>query len=373
VTANPRRADLLVGAAGAAVTLVVVAIWGQGALVGSALAVIAGGALGASRRYPGLTCMLASALILIAALDGTFIGGGDEFVAYAIVAAHAFSCGRYDARFGGLGGPIALAVAAEAGAFREHESRGFFVFIVVAMWFAGRALREREQLAASLALRIEELDREQEAHAQLSIRYERARIAAELHDLVAHAISVMVIQAGAGQRLASRDAELTRGTFQAIAGAAREAEGDLGRLLTLLGDRDATALADLALVQELVARSEASGLDVRLRLEGDTEALPLGLVELAHRVVQEGITNALRYASGASIEVLVRGESESMLVEVANGPAREASSLAGTGTGNGLRGLRERADGCGGTIHAGPDTAGGWRLVARAPLPGLSA
>ena len=94
-------------------------------------------------------------------------------------------------------------------------------------WLGGRAVRQHEQLAASLALRNAELAEEQEAHAELSVRYERARIAGELHDLVAHAISVMVIQAGAGQRLAGTDPQRSREAFQAIAGAAREAESDL--------------------------------------------------------------------------------------------------------------------------------------------------
>ncbi len=204
----------------------------------------------------------------------------------------------------GLGGPIALSVAGEIVAWDQGTSRGVFAFFIIMAWLAGRAVREHEQLAASLAIRNAELAEEQEAHAELSVRYERARIAGELHDLVAHAISVMVIQAGAGQRLAARDPERTREAFRAIADAAREAESDLARLVALLSDRElATASPDLALVQELVERAAASGLDVRLRLEGDTDGLPGPLLALAHRVVQEGVTNALRYGSGAPVHV----------------------------------------------------------------------
>jgi signal transduction histidine kinase len=124
---------------------------------------------------------------------------------------------------------------------------------------------------------------------------------------------------------------------------------------------------DLALVEEFVAGAAASGLDVHLRLEGDTESLPEPIAALAHRVVQEGVTNALRYASGSTVHVLVRGEAQAMLVEVANGPAMTDSLLASDGTGNGLRGLKERAAGCGGTVNAGPAPDGGWRLIARLP------
>jgi signal transduction histidine kinase len=207
------------------------------------------------------------------------------------------------------------------------------------------------------------------------VRYERARIAAELHDIVAHAISVMVVQAGAGQRLARVDPVASAETFDAIEGAARQAEQDMVRLVGLLADRDAIAPApDLQLIEELVARSADSGLDVELRLEGEREGLPAAAVETAYRVVQESLTNALRYASGANVRVLVRGADDELLVEVVNGPASAHAALAGAGTGNGLRGLRERVGDCGGRLEAGPDDdGGGWRVSARMPRRALVA
>ena len=363
---NDRRSDLLVGGAGAVVALALALLWGRGGIdVISSLVV--GCALASSRRHPRATWLLAAVVTLVAGYHGEFVGD-DETVATILLVAHGFFAGRWDPHWRGLGGPIALAVAGEIVAFDQGTSRGVFVLFILLAWFAGRAVREHEQLAASLALRNAELAEEQEAHAELSVRYERARIAGELHDLVAHAISVMVIQAGAGQRLAGTDPERTREAFQAIADAAREAESDLARLVALLGDREAaTSAPDLALVQELVDRAAASGLDVRLRLEGDTVGLPTALLALAHRVVQEGVTNALRYASGAPVQVLVRGECESLTVEVANGAASGHAALAGTGTGNGLRGLRERAGSLGGTIQAGPAAGGGWLLAAHVP------
>ena len=332
-----------------------------------ALAGIVLAALGSSRRFPRLTWALVAAVTLAAGLNGRYLGG-DSGVAYLLMTAHGFSAGWRDPHWRGLGGPIALIAAAEIVGIRHGDPPGVYVFIVGATWLAGRALRGREQLAATLAERIDELGREQEAYAQLSVRFERARIAAELHDVVAHAISVMVIQAGAGQRLAGNEPERTRDAFAVIARAAREAESDLERLVALLGDDLPTSAApDLALVEELVASAAYSGLDVRLRLEGDTENLPEPFVAFAHRVVQEGVTNALRYASGAAVRVVVRGESQAMLVEVVNDGAGTAGALAGHGTGNGLRGLRERAASCGGTVQAGPAPDGGWRLAARLP------
>jgi signal transduction histidine kinase len=185
---------------------------------------------------------------------------------------------------------------------------------------------------------------------------------------VAHAISVMVIQASAGQRLAARDPERAAETFGVIADAARQAEEDMSRLVALLADGDATGPApDLALVEELVARAAGSGLDVTLRLEGEREGLPAAAAETAYRVVQEALTNALRYAAGAPVTVVVRGDREALVVEVANTAATAQAELADAGTGNGLRGLRERVSACGGTLEAGPRPDGGWRVAALLP------
>jgi signal transduction histidine kinase len=169
--------------------------------------------------------------------------------------------------------------------------------------------------------------------------------------------------------LAGVDAELTAQAFREIAGAAREAEADMGRLVSLLEDADAIGAApDLALVEELIERAAGTGLDVTLRLDGDREGLPAPLVQLAYRVVQESLTNALRYASGAPVRVVLFGDQEALIVEVVNAASAHAPALAGAGTGNGLVGLRERVAARGGTLDAGPTPDCGWRVSARLPL-----
>ena len=239
---------------------------------------------------------------------------------------------------------------------------------IVPAFVIGRLLRERALVARRLQERARELESEREAYAQLSVRYERARIAAELHDIVAHAISVMVVQAAAGQRLAAVDPQATAEAFAAIGGAARQAEQDLERLVALLVDGDAAAEApDLALVEELVARAAQTGLDVRLELSGDRDALPARVVQTIHRVVQESLTNALRYAAGAPVRVTVHGDRDAVSVEVRNAAAGRSGALEGTGTGNGLRGLRERLGEIGGALDAGPTGDGGWTVRARLP------
>lgn len=130
-------------------------------------------------------------------------------------------------------------------------------------------------------------------------------------------------------------------------------------------DRDGSATPDIAVLEELVRRAADSGLEVALRLEGDRETLPEVVSRTAYRIVQEGLTNALRHAPGASVDVLVRGERERLVVEVVNGAATRQGPLSDVGTQTGLTGLRERVDAVGGGLTAGPTADGGWRLAAR--------
>jgi signal transduction histidine kinase len=316
------------------------------------------------RRRPRAAWIVALAGFGVAAATGT----GMVLAPYVLVWIAAFRAGRDDGARWSILAAFGIAAISEAMSLAQHMDAAMYSFLAPGIWFAGRAVRSREQVAVRLRERARELEEEREAYARLSVRYERARIASELHDIVAHAISVMVVQAGAGQRLVGVDRGLAAETFTAIAGAARQAEEDMGRLLALLADRDAIGEApDLSLVEKLVRQAGGSGLDVDLRLEGEREGLPAATVETACRVVQEGLTNAIRYATGARVRVLVRGAADELFVEVANEPARAERRLAGAGTGNGLRGLRERAAACGGRLEAGSTDDGGWRVTAHLP------
>jgi signal transduction histidine kinase len=362
---RPARNDLLVAVAAALFGVADPAIGGQGVV-----ACIGGAALGLALALYRTRPAIAS----LVAVTGTalFIPAGGVAVTPAIlVFANAFASARRGPLWVSLCTAAGLLVALFAGSIVGDELAGTEVpnvLVVATAWIAGRAIRSRDLVAKRLADRADELEREREAFAALSVRYERARIASELHDIVAHAISVMVVQAGAGQRIAAVDPELTMETFEAIAGAARQAEQDMTQLVALLADDDAIGAApDLTLIEELVARAAGSGLDVTLRLEGTREGLPEPLVQTAYRVVRESLTNALRYASGAPVRVLLRGDDGALLVEVANAPAPGDEALAGHGTGNGLRGLRERVGAIGGRLEAGPSDDGGWRVGAWLP------
>jgi signal transduction histidine kinase len=230
-------------------------------------------------------------------------------------------------------------------------------------FFAGTVLRLRRETADELAERGRELEEERELFADLALRHERSRIAAELHDIVGHAISVMIIQAAAGQRLVEKDPARAQDAFDAIAESARQGREDLRRLVDLLGGAE-TGGPDLSLIEEVVTRAARSGLDVSCRFEGDRDGVAAPVAHLAFRVVQESLTNALRYAPGASVRVLVTGSVRSLGVRVENGASnRERPGLPGTG--RGLTGLRERVQEQGGQFLAGPVPSGGWLVEAQ--------
>jgi signal transduction histidine kinase len=227
----------------------------------------------------------------------------------------------------------------------------------------------RRDAADQLALRARELEAEKEIFAVQSVRYERARIARELHDIVAHSVSMMVVQANAGERLATTDPERAAEAFESIGEAARQAEDEIDRLVELLNDSaPASPSAGIRIVEELVQRAHASGLDISCQLSGDIDDLTDGRADAAYRLVQEAITNAMKHAPGAAMEISVLGTGDGLEITVLNGrPLAAASGLERAGGGNGLAGMRERVVQCGGTFSAGGMPDGGWRVRALLP------
>jgi signal transduction histidine kinase len=241
------------------------------------------------------------------------------------------------------------------------------LMFTVPPYAAGTVLRLRKETADELARRAQELEEERELFAEIALRHERARIASELHDIVGHAISVMVIQAAAGQRLVDADPARAKEAFAAISESARQGTKDLERLIELLGGSEGGG-PDLSLVDEVVTRAGRSGLNVTCRFEGDREGVPEPVAHLAFRVVQESLTNALRYAPGANVRIVISVDDagRGLAVRVENDRAvQNDAPLAGTG--RGLVGLRERIQTLGGHFSAGTTVVGGWAVEARLP------
>ena len=241
--------------------------------------------------------------------------------------------------------------------------------VAIGPWLGGLLVASRRRASEQLEVRAKELEEEREIFAQQSVRYERARIARELHDVVAHNVSLMVVQANAGERLAALDPESAGQAFAAISEAARQAEEEIDRLVELLSDvGPASPSAGLRIVEELVHRAQASGLAISCQLGGDIDDLTDRGADTAYRLVQEGITNAMKHAPGAHIEISVQGQGDGVEVRVVNGPGMTGfSGLEQAGGGNGLVGMRERVVQSGGTFGAGATTNGGWQVTARLP------
>jgi len=204
---------------------------------------------------------------------------------------------------------------------------------------------------------------------------ERARIARELHDVVAHHMSVIAIQAEAAPyRVADPPAELAR-SFQAIRASAVAALTELRRVLGLLragaDEPDgAGPQPTLAGLDDLVANGRGAGLAVRTTVSGPPRGLPPGLELSAYRIVQEALSNAMRHAPGAEVRIDIRYRPESLTVDVANGPPRAPAAADPTGrVGHGLLGMRERAAMLGGAFTAGPRPDGGFGVTATLPCP----
>jgi signal transduction histidine kinase len=232
----------------------------------------------------------------------------------------------------------------------------------------GLLLRERRLAAAELAARARELERQRDRNARLAAAGERARIARELHDVLTHSVSVMVVQAQAGQAAADDTAAMTRalGRIEAVG---RESLGELRRLLgSLRADGAAPELEPqpgLDRLDELASAVRDAGIAVSVARDGVVAPVPAAVDLSAYRIVQEALTNTLRHADAQEAEVRLRYEPGALRVEVRDdGRARTAARADG----GGLAGMRERARSCGGTLHAGARAGGGFEVVAELPL-----
>ena len=230
---------------------------------------------------------------------------------------------------------------------------------------AGRVVRSRRQLIEQIEIRNQELEDERALFAQESVRYERARIARELHDIVGHSISVVVLQAAAAQRHVSSGPNRTAGALDAIVEAAREALTEIGLLNR---GHDPRHSKGLHRIDELTRRAAANGLPVRYRLSTEPHALGTTASDVAYRVVQESLTNAIKHAPGATIDITVHERNNHIEIEViTEAPQAPLSGLERAGAGRGLSGMRERVAACGGTLTTGPTPSGGWCVTARLP------
>ncbi len=237
---------------------------------------------------------------------------------------------------------------------------------VLLTWVGGRTVRTRGRHAAELhelaALAAER--REQEAHR--AVTEERRRIAREMHDVVAHSISIMVVQAGGARRILATDSGRAEQAAARIRRAGADALAEMDILLGVLETTPASA-PTLDGLGELVERAQEAGLPVSLHVSGTRRALPAGAELAIYRIVQEALTNAVKHAGGASTRVQLAWGDDALELRVADrGDGGESPQL--TGAGHGLIGMRERIRVYGGEVDAGPCEGGGFEVLARLPL-----
>jgi signal transduction histidine kinase len=243
---------------------------------------------------------------------------------------------------------------------------------VVAPAVVGRFVRYQREQSRRLQELTGQLERERELNVARAVADERARIARELHDVVAHTISVVAIQADAAEAALDADPARARGPLQTIRRSATEALTEMRRLLAVLrADEPSGELAPspgLERLPALIDRVRTAGVDVTLEVTGVPRAVPASLDLSAYRIVQEALTNVGKHATGAPASVVLDWGQDALAVEIRN-PGANLEGADTNGSGHGLIGMRERVRMLGGEFNAGPPTGGGFVVSALLPYP----
>ncbi len=332
---------------------------------------LATSSLAARRRAPlaGLSLCVAAITVQTVALGEAPVAGG--FLAVLVltysVAAHA----RRPAAVAGLF-VLSAALVVEPAVRSEARSvadavgnLGLFALV----WGAGRVVRGLRQHGAWWERRADDLERSREQRVTAAVSEERQRIARELHDVVAHSVSVMVLHAGAARQYVALDPERTTQSLLLVEEVGRQALEELQRLLQMLRDTDeeSPSIVGLGDVDQLVEHVRQAGVGVRVDVRGTPQPLAPGLDLTAYRILQEALTNVLKHAPQAHSEVSIEYGERELVLSVLDEGSGVGSRPTGVG-GNGLVGMRERVQLYGGSLDVGPRQAGGFAVRARIPL-----
>jgi signal transduction histidine kinase len=326
----------------------------------------------ARRRFPfGAPVAVGIVFAASSFVDGRAIP--DNFVAILVALASFPVFGLMRDRTQAIAG-LAFGIGVFAIVFHNDPERliGNFVFtslVFSVAWTIGFALGRKFAEADDARERATRAERERVERAQLAVADERTRIARELHDVVGHSVSVMTVQASAARRLLRPHQDKQREALLVVEQTGREALAEMRRMVGVLRrPEEAPALApqpSLQFLDKLVEHAREAGLPVDFRIEGEPEQLPAGVDLTAYRLVQEGLTNALKHARAHHAEVVVSyGDGHVELTVTDDGPGGGDGDKGG----HGLVGMRERVTVYGGELEAGPRPEGGYRLRARLPV-----
>ncbi|WP_198653859.1 sensor histidine kinase [Actinocorallia populi] len=276
-------------------------------------------------------------------------------------------------RWGFIG---ALVVSTPFGALlvKKNDADEFMFTLLLPMtaFLLGTLARTARERSNALAERSAQLEREREAEAARAAAEERTRIARDMHDVLAHAVSIMVVQAEAGPVVVRSDPDQAERVFDAIADAGRDAMVQLRRTLGVLKEeRDHGVRAPQPTVDALpglIEHVDRTQVRVRLTVEGDSRGLPSDVDLAAYRIVQEALTNTVKHANARTAEVRLRWTPHELEITVTDdGQGHDENDPGWRRGGDGLIGIRERVTACGGTAEAGPLPGGGFRVLARLP------
>jgi signal transduction histidine kinase len=330
--------------------------------------------LAARRRAP----LLVTAVVASGVLGQVLVSGGAPatFASFVAVMICVYTLAREARPVEMAAGFVLLLAAVTATTLIQSRTQPFVPFDLVypVVYFGlagglGALVRQRALRLAAVEESADALQQRLEREAELAVAQERARIARELHDVVAHGVSLMVIQAEAAEELLARNPAAAAEPLHRVQETGRQALTEMRRLLGILRSADAGPPAtapqpSLARLPDLLGELRAAGLHVSLEVQGERAELPLGLELTAYRIVQEALTNTRRHAGAGRALVLLRYEPGALRVEVTD----DGTGTGGGRPGHGLVGMRERAALYGGTMEAGPAPGGGFRVVAVLPV-----
>lgn len=298
-----------------------------------------------------------------------------QYVGFFCIIVAAYSAGVYSRhRLLSCAIFIATGIGVDAqygGALPQFPNSAGPFLMLIPFWLIGTAMRTRQLRADAFEDKATRLEREQEQATQLALAEERSRIARELHDVVAHSVSVMLVQAGAARQVLTSSPEDAREALLAVESSGREAMTELRYLLGLLNqEAEGANLAPQPGIDQLdvlVRRVRDAGLPVEMRVHGTPVPLPVGLNLTAYRIVQEALTNSLKYSGLARTEVILAYHDDDLKLEILDdGPGGPAPTDQSPG--RGLVGMRERVSLYGGRLEAGPRLERGYAVRVWLPL-----
>lgn len=373
----PRSADTLLAFVALAITL---SMWNSRGVTAEAVPIaklaavvlffVSSLALIWRRGYPfnvHATIVLASVI----AISANFLGGPIFAMSISL-----YSLGRYEDRdersFLGVGAAMALLIVDRFIISSPDPGDATSVLLAFLVWYVGRRVRFRGEYLQLLEERAEQAEREQSAETEKAVNAERTSIARELHDIVAHQVSLMTIQASAAKVVAKKNPDAAQAAMASIEGAGRQALDELRHLMGVLrpdrDENDRIPQPGANDVPRLVEELKKAGLVVQLHLDPKLQSLPARVDLSVYRIVQEALTNIMKHAGmGALATVSIRSEKQCVHIEIED-DGTESVSLPGSG--HGIVGMRERAEILGGTLEIGITAAGGFRVQAVLPIEG---